>query len=152
MMSGNTAKSNKTGIHLMMDLNAYLAPQFMRASEIYTIRQKVWGILMFLTLLWLTVSLPFVYDAQQKLAKISTMATPVNDNPVENGEDANPLSSSVEEKVPSNTSILEEYLHHDDESFFSQNPGLSHIDKHSSDLYLAFHGELLSPPPESLLS
>ncbi len=136
----------------LLSLYSYLAPQFMRVSELYTIRQKAWGVLMFLTLLWLTVSLPFVYDAQQKLAKISMMATPVDDNPVENSEDANPLSSSVEEKVPSNTSILEEYLHQDDESFFSQNPGLSHIDKHSSDLYLAFHGELLSPPPELLLA
>lgn len=105
---------------------------------------------MFLALLWLTVSLPFVYDAQQKLAKISSMAAPVNDNPVENSEDANPLSSSVEEKVPSNASILEEYIHHSDEAFISDNSRLSHIDKHSTDLYLAFHGELLSPPPELL--
>lgn len=109
---------------------------------------------MFLALLWLTISLPFVYDAQQLIAKQSAITTVItlDDNPVECSEDANPLSSSVEEKAGSNSSILEEYLHHDDEGVSSEDPQLSHIDNRSYDLYLAFHGELLSPPPESLLS
>lgn len=108
---------------------------------------------MVLALLWLTVSLPFVYDAQQLLAdETSAVAISLDDNPVEGGEDANPIAGSVEEKAPSNASVLEEYLHHNDEAFSLDNPRLSHLDNRSYDLYIAFHGELLSPPPESLRS
>ena len=107
---------------------------------------------MILALLWLTVSLPFITDAREKSAKQFAIAVSLDDNPVENAEESNPLSNSVEEKAPGNSSILEEYLHHSHEGLTPENPELSHIDKHSCDLYLAFHGELLSPPPESLLS
>jgi hypothetical protein len=107
---------------------------------------------MFLALLWLTVSLPYVYNAQQLIAKQTTVAIPLNDYPAENSEDSNPLTNSVEEKAPCNSSILEEYLHHHNEMIGIENPKLSHIDSRSDDLYVTFHGELLSPPPESLLS
>lgn len=107
---------------------------------------------MIFALLWLTVSLPFIMDAREKMANQYATAVPPDDNPVENSEESNPLSNSVEEKAPGNSSILEEYLHHAHEGLRPDNPQLSHIDKHSCDLYLAFHGELLSPPPESLLS
>ena len=108
---------------------------------------------MILALLWLTVSLPFVYNAQQLLSgQTSITAISLEDNPVEGSEDANPLAGSVEEKAPAGASVLEEYLHHHDEAFSVENPQLSHLDNRSYDLYLAFHGELLSPPPESLLS
>ncbi|MBL7700149.1 MAG: hypothetical protein JNK79_18425 [Chitinophagaceae bacterium] len=124
----------------------------MRRPEIYSTKQKAWGILMFLALLWLTVSLPYVYNAKQLIAKQSVEVAMPEENPVETAEDTtNPLSSSVEEKVPSNSSILEEYLHHNDEGFSANNPRLSHIDHRTYNL-LVFHGELLSPPPESLLS
>ena len=124
----------------------------MKAQEIYTIKQKIWGVIMFLSLLWLTISLPFVYDAQQKLAKLSAIEIPLDNNPVENSEDSNPLTNSVEEKTAGNSNILEEYIHHAHEGFTLDNPILSHIDQHSTDLYHAYHGELLYPPPESLLS
>ena len=124
----------------------------MKATEIYSTGQKSWGILMILALLWLTVSLPFVMDAREKLAKQYATSIPLDDKPVENTEESNPLSNSVEEKAAGNSSILEEYLHHAHEGLTPDNPQLSHIDKHSCDLYLAFHGELLSPPPESVLS
>ena len=124
----------------------------MKAQEIYTIKQKIWGVIMFLSLLWLTISLPFVYDAQQKLAKLSAIEIPLDNNPVENSEESNPLTNSVEEKTAGNSNILEEYIHHAHEGFTLDDPILSHIDQHSTDLYHAYHGELLSPPPESLLS
>ena len=125
----------------------------MKANQLYSTREKAWGILMIFALLWLTISLPFVMEAKENLAIQSLISIPLNDMPVENCEDTtNPLSNSVEEKAPGNASILEEYLHHTHVLLHAYNPELSHIDKHSSDLYCAFHGELLSPPPESLLS
>jgi hypothetical protein len=125
----------------------------MKAKQLYSTRDKAWGILMIFALLWLTISLPFVMEAKEKLSQQTLLSIPLHDMPVENCEDtANPLSNSVEEKAPGNASILEEYIHHTHEMLHADNPGLSHIDKHSSDLYCAFHGELLSPPPESLLS
>lgn len=113
----------------------------------------MWGFLMVLALLWLTVSLPFVNDARQLLSgEKSLVVASLEDNPVEGSEEANPIAGSVEEKAPSNASVLEEYLHHYDEAFSMDNPQLSHLDNRSYDLYIAFHGELLSPPPEALLS
>jgi hypothetical protein len=123
----------------------------MKASEIYTTKEKSWGILMILALLWLTVSLPIVNDAREQLAKQSLTTIPLDDSPIESCEDTNPLSNSVEEKSGS-SSILEEYLHHAHEGLTPGSPYLSHIDPNSYDVYIAFHGELLSPPPESLLS
>jgi hypothetical protein len=124
----------------------------MKASEIYSLKEKFWGVLMILALLWLTICLPIVNDAREKIAKQFATAIPLNDIPVENTEDSNPLSNSVEEKSSGNSSILEEYLHHALESLAPGDPLLSHIDLHSYDTYIAFHGELLSPPPESLRS
>ena len=124
----------------------------MKASEIYSTKEKFWGVLMILALLWLTICLPIVNDAREQIAKQTASTVPLDDNPVENCEDSNPLSNSVEEKSSGNSSILEEYLHHALEDLAPDDPELSHIDLHSYDTYIAFHGELLSPPPESLLS
>ena len=126
--------------------------EFMKAPVFYTIFQKACSVVMILALLWLTVSLPYVTDARALIAEQTSTAIPAVEQPVENTEEANSLANSVEEKVPSNSSVLEEYLHHHNEELTPDNPRLSHIDKHSSDLYAAFHGELLSPPPESFLA
>lgn len=107
---------------------------------------------MILALLWLTVCLPIVNDARQQFARQWATEVPLDNNEVENCEESNPLSNSVEEKASGNSSILEEYLHHALEGFAPADPQLSHIDPHSYDTYIAFHGELLSPPPESLPS
>jgi hypothetical protein len=102
----------------------------MKASEIYTTKDKFWGILMILALLWLTISLPIVNDAREQLAKQTLITVPLDDSPLESCED-NPLSNSVEEKSTSSSSILEEYLHHPHEGFTPDNPYLSHIDPNS---------------------
>ena len=123
----------------------------MKSSAIYSAKEKIWGMLMILALLWLTISLPFVNDAREQIAKQTASAVPLDDTPSENSEESNALNNSIEEKSSGN-SILEEYLHHTHDGIIPENPRLSHIDPHSYDLYIAFHGELLSPPPESLLS
>ncbi len=95
---------------------------------------------MALTLLWLTVSLPFVYASQQETQKIEASAA-VNDD--------NPLASSTEEKTPSPTTLSEEYLHHTDEPVHPWTVIQNHHRHFQSSLYIAFHGELISPPPDA---
>ena len=99
---------------------------------------------MMLALLWLTLSLPFVFKAQQELAKKYSISSnlPVTE------EESNPFSSTTEEKAPSSTSFSEEYLHD------------CHISHHVSAIlmamhilqndgtYHAYHGELDVPPPD----
>lgn len=102
---------------------------------------------MVLALLWLTVSTPFVFNSQQHFAKQSKMADV--DSPLSGSEEeaGNPLSNTNEEKNPNSTSFSEEYLHdhHQDGHFL-----LSYLQFHKcmdADTYIAFHGELLVPPP-----
>lgn len=100
---------------------------------------------MMLALLWLTVSAPFVFLAQQKLAenhKVSKAQLPVNDE-----ESANPFGNSTEEKAPSATSFSEEFLHdHHEADHLCLIASQSHIMQNAG-TYIAYHGELLVPPP-----
>jgi hypothetical protein len=107
---------------------------------LYTIAKKTSSIFMALTLLWLTVSLPFVYESQQEAQKIETGAA---------SNDDNPLASTTEEKAPSPTTLSEEYLHHTDELEHPWTAIQHHHRNFPSSLYIAFHGELISPPPDA---
>lgn len=108
-------------------------------------------IFMMVALLWLTISLPFLYAAQQELKKQGLTVT--SESPVsENDEDStNPFGNSTEEKVPgnNNTSFSEEYLHdhYIADHFFSSDPKYYRFE--DEDAYHAFHGELLVPPPNA---
>jgi len=96
---------------------------------------------MIMALLWLTVSTPFVYASQQAHQKEIQ-------NQAKTGEDKNPFSTTTEEKNESSVSTLSEYLH--DLNAMNQDfTLLTRVYKcHTSDVYYAFHPELLSPPPE----
>lgn len=115
----------------------------------YTILQKVNSIFLMLTLLWLTVSTPFVIAGQQELAKqqkASSLEMPVN-----NGDDDTNTGSStnIEEKVPPGSNLSEEFLHeHQTIHHFFSEISLYHK-LENSDTYTAFHGELLVPPPNA---
>ncbi len=119
-----------------------------RSSKIYSPFQAASAVLMMLALIWLTISLPYIYESQQKLAKEAPSsisdASPAGSN---EEEAASPVGA--EEKNPgSNTSISEEYLHdsHTGEYFFS---AASQFYKcMNSDVYIAYHGELDVPPPD----
>jgi hypothetical protein len=102
---------------------------------------------MILSLLWLTVCTPFVYKAQQKLRQLSHQTT----NPYAGAED-NPLTNTTEEKAPTSISLTEEYLHEHNEFSGADADKLQHDLHHSYDVYVAFHGELISPPPDLFLS
>ena len=95
---------------------------------------------MILSLLWLTISSPYVNAAQQ--AKIETEKSGSQDN-------TNPFSNTTEEKNESGVNSLSEYLH--DHALEDPLPLIltKYYKCHPSDLYFAFHPELISPPPEA---
>ena len=105
--------------------------------------------MMIVALSWLTISAPFVFEQQQKIAKQNTCANA--DLPIAGTEEeANPFSGSTEEKAPKSLNTFsEEYLHdqHQSEYFFSIT---SQFHKgEDAGTYVAFHGELLVPPPNN---
>jgi hypothetical protein len=100
---------------------------------------------MILALLWLTISAPFVYASQEKMAKYEKERS---SHPSEEEGTCNPFSNTTEEKTPTaSSSFSEEYLHdHHTSDFFFSTISRSHK-SHDADTYIAFHGELLVPPP-----
>ncbi len=105
--------------------------------------QRFYSLLMLCLLLWLTVSTPFVYEAQQDVAVAQGIAGPDDDD--------SPLSGTNEEKVETGSNTLSEYLHelpHYQPRFIL----LTRSYKCSpDDLYQAFHPELVVPPPDQLV-
>lgn len=96
---------------------------------------------MIVTLLWLTVSTPFVFKAQQEQKKEQTQS--------KQNYNTNPFSNTTEEKNESSVNTLSEYLHEPPamENNFIVLTTLYKL--YSSKIYLAHHPELLSPPPEA---
>ena len=94
------------------------------------------SLFMIISLLWLTVSTPFV-NAADELAH------------TEQCEDSNPFSSTTEEKNESSVNTMSEYLH-DMSQMEHEFTVLAKFYKcHPSDLYFEYHPELISPPPEA---
>jgi hypothetical protein len=94
---------------------------------------------MIMTLLWLTVSTPFVYAGQQVQKENSSKQT----------GDNNPFSNTTEEKSESGVTTLSEYLH---ECLHIENFSslvIKFYRAHRSDPYFDFYPELISPPPEA---
>ena len=112
----------------------------------YLLKHKLSSVLMIVALLWLTISIPFVYAAQSSHHAIFTLAC--EDQPEE--ECPNPLTNTTEEKTESGVNNLSEYLHeaHSMEHGFII---LANYEKcHADDLYFAYHPELHSPPPNTI--
>lgn len=104
---------------------------------------------MILALLWLTVSAPFVLASQQQIAKQDQIANNTS-MPVSEEDPANPFSNTTEEKSPnSSNNFSEEYLHehHSSEYYFSIAQQYHKCE--NAGTYVAFHGELLVPPPNA---
>jgi hypothetical protein len=97
-------------------------------------------------LLWLTVSLPFVYETQKKFAAENTSA---NSNCAHSGcdEEAGPFGNTTEEKAPGNTTVSEEYLHDNHISEYIMGINSRNHKCENSSIYTAFHGEVQVPPP-----
>lgn len=129
----------------------YFALRSMNKNQkTYNVFQLASAVFMILALLWLTVSTPFVYANQQQQSQKERIASVENSLADTNEEESssNPFGNTTEEKNPNSTSLSEEYLHdhyiHD--HFF---PISSKSYKcENVDTYIAFHGELLVPPPD----
>ena len=102
---------------------------------------------MILALAWLTVSIPFVYAAQQKVA--AEIAASDKTDKINCDSDNNPFANTTEEKTPSGPNTLSEYLHDThaaDHQVVAQRMHIHHIQVAT---YIAFHGELTGPPPKA---
>lgn len=118
-------------------------------KKIYTISHKLSAVFMIVALLWLTVSTPFVLASQQELAKqqhsISDNQPPLSCTE----EESNPFGNTTEEKAPSSNTFSEEYLHdHHITHYFILETSQYHKCENAG-TYIAFHGELLVPPPNA---
>jgi hypothetical protein len=114
-----------------------------RSNKIHSTKNVIAAILMIVTLLWLTVSISFVNGAQQKQAAL------IKASHNQGTEDScNPFANTTEEKAPSSINLSEEYLYHYEEPAHFADTKLNHTHHLLYNVYTAFHGELLSPPPE----
>jgi hypothetical protein len=103
------------------------------------------ALLMLLALLWLTVSTPFVYACQQQLA-----AAAQNEGAAKAAQSNNPLAGTDEEKPGLGSSNVSEYLHQTELASRAVRPLVKYEKCNASNLYLAFHPELLCPPPNTV--
>ena len=116
-----------------------------RTKRAYTFFHKASAIFMIAALAWLTVSVAFVTPLGNLAKKDKTTHSQSSDSSA--NEEESSSNNTTEEKVPSGSSLSEEYLHHHQEThyFFSI---VSTVHKcENADTYIAFHGELLVPPP-----
>jgi hypothetical protein len=96
---------------------------------------------MMLALLWLTISLPFVYEAQQITQEV------VSDQGADNT--GNLGNNSTEEKTESGSNSISEYLHDHNLPAYNSYDLYKAYRAHAHGLYSAFKPELILPPPEA---
>jgi hypothetical protein len=126
----------------------YFAVPFMKKNrKIYNGFQLASAIFMILALMWLTVSAPFINASQQEQAKLHKSANAGNPIAGNEEEAANPFGGTEEKAPGNNGSVSEEYLHdhHIADHFFSIASQYHKCE--NAGTYIAFHGELLVPPP-----
>jgi hypothetical protein len=118
-----------------------------KSQPLYSLFQKASAIIMIVALSWLTISAPFVFENQKKIAQQENAAS-ADLAITGTEEEANPFSGTTEEKAPKTlNSVSEEYLHdnHRSEYFFSIASQFHKAENAS--IYVAYHGEMLVPPP-----
>ena len=114
----------------------------------YNFFNRISAIMMIVALSWLTISAPFVFEQQEKMAKENSSSF-VNFPIAGNEEEAaNPFSGSTEEKAPKTLNTFsEEYLHdHNQSEYFLSIASKFHKGEDAA-TYVAYHGELHVPPP-----
>jgi hypothetical protein len=120
-----------------------------KTKSIYSLSQAVSSVFMILTLLWLTVSTPFVYASQQEAhsEQCDSDGLPIGGNEEEGGK---PLTNTTEEKKPGNSnSFSEEYLHDHHVEEYPLSIASQYAKCENESDYVAYHGELLVPPPNA---
>ena len=120
--------------------------QMSRRRKPVNIARFISCIFMMLALAWLTISLPIVYSAQQTVEQKKAAA---NGSQQAEEESGNPFANTTEEKTSGNaTSFSEEYLHdtHHAEHYITDLSTEYSIEHFHT--YIAFYGDLESPPPD----
>ena len=103
---------------------------------------------MVITLLWLTISTPFIYMVQENQLTFSIE----NPSDSEENETSNQLiPNPSEEKTEKNSNNISEYLNHHDLSDSYSSSRVKYGLALSTQLYLSFYGELLTPPPNRMV-
>ncbi|HEX4876332.1 MAG TPA: hypothetical protein VFV31_06640, partial [Chitinophagaceae bacterium] len=95
--------------------------------------------------LWLTISTPFVFNAQRQL--ITEERQSAGNGSQQDDESANPLASTTEEKTPNNSNSLSEFLNEGETIKQPVRNLIRQYNPISISLYVSFQGELLVPPP-----
>ncbi|MEO6540222.1 MAG: hypothetical protein ABIN74_04485 [Ferruginibacter sp.] len=118
-----------------------------KSRKVYSVSQLFSAVIMILALMWLTVSTPFVLAHQQGLAKKHKMEKTTTALAGSEEETTKTPGNNTEEKTPGGNSFSEEYLHdnHKTDPFFSVTRQYQKCE--NAGTYIAFHGELLVPPP-----
>lgn len=119
-----------------------------RRKKYYTKFQQLTAVFLAATLVWLTISTPFVFNAQKAMAEREQKTADYNPF-TDNEEESNPFSNTTEEKAPPANTLSEEFLH---DCHISHYFGLITTSFHSCEntgIYVAFHGELHVPPPNA---
>ena len=126
----------------------YFAATLMRkGQQLYNLFQRISAVMMIVALAWLTISAPFVFENEKKIAEQNHEAPA--DLPFAGTEDeANPFNGSTEEKAPKTlNSVSEEYLHDSHRSLYLFSAASQFHKCENASIYVAYHGELLVPPP-----
>lgn len=111
--------------------------------------QRVSCFFMMLALLWLTVSAPFVAEIKGDINKRYGVA--INDLEEQAcSESSNPYSGLNEEQCNGSGSYSE-YLHEAISVTTFAEQQIKHNSFIDGEIYIAYYGELLSPPPECIL-
>lgn len=115
-----------------------------KSKQLYSFAEAVSSILMLVLLTWLTVCLPFVNESQQ-VAKAQTE----QGSKETKSDNNNPLNNTNEERSESGTSLLSEYLHEAPVMECHFITLSSSLKGHPAAVYIAFHPDLVIPPPEA---
>src|SRR5690349_3553411 len=86
-----------------------------RTRKTYSLRHLASAVFMMTALLWLTISVAFVYAARQHLSR-QEQVNNAKDCASAQQDDSNPYGNTTEEKASGNNGTFsEEYLHHHDD-------------------------------------
>jgi hypothetical protein len=121
-----------------------------RSIRKYGFLQLLSAAILITALAWFTVSSPFVYAGQQELARQHKMEKSAYPLTAGEEETTNSPGNNAEEKTSGNNTLSEEFIHeHHIATPFQGKVSLYHKSKNAN-TYIAFHGELLVPPPNRL--
>ena len=118
----------------------------MKNKKTYSLFHHCSALGLIIALLWLTVSAPFVFNTKQDPAKQQTTGQTSPSSGCEE-ESSNPLGSSEEKSSVANN-LSEEYLHNQERTATSISGILAYHPPADDGTYIAYHGELLVPPPD----